>query len=111
MNDVTALAAFLQSRWRKECRDAEHFHEPSCTAPGQSGHRSCRCPCPARLHHQLRINQRILRDCTQRIDHERRSGSWPLDSAAAFQTMQALALPYELDPGWQDAWYPGEPWL
>ncbi|GGV63350.1 hypothetical protein GCM10010277_69450 [Streptomyces longisporoflavus] len=111
MNDVTDLAAFLKSRWRKECRDAEHFHELSCAAPSRAAHRSCRCRCPARLQHQLRINDRILRDCIQRIDHERASGGWPLDSATAFQTMKALALPYELHPAWRDTWYPGEPWL
>ncbi|WP_327722265.1 hypothetical protein OG381_47965 [Streptomyces sp. NBC_00490] len=30
----------------------------------------------------------------------------PWDSLLAFQSMKALALPYELHPAWNDNWYP-----
>ncbi|MCX5357516.1 hypothetical protein OG864_01930 [Streptomyces sp. NBC_00124] len=30
----------------------------------------------------------------------------PWDATLAFQSMKALALPYELHPAWKDNWYP-----
>lgn len=41
------------------------------------------------------------------VRREQQAGQgWPLESVPAFQTIKALALPFELHPAWQDSWYP-----
>ncbi|MFJ9541335.1 DUF6221 family protein [Streptomyces sp. NPDC101225] len=106
------LAAFLNARWEEEERDSQIFHELDCPAatrptrgPGRA--RPCGCPVPALIRRRIAAHRRILRDCEQRIQEEQESGlCWPRRSTFAFQTMKALALPYELHPAWQDIWYP-----
>lgn len=107
METVTDLALFLHERWDEEERDAALFHELDCPDPHKTGRVRCGCPCPARLLDQIATHRVLLRRCEQRIKREREEDlCWPLDSILAFQTMKALALPFELHPDWRDNWYP-----
>ncbi|MEU5323993.1 DUF6221 family protein [Streptomyces sp. NPDC021056] len=101
MDTATDLASFVHDRLDEEERDAALFHELDC--PGRV---SCSCPCPARLRDQIAIHRQNLRHCEQRIKRGQEELCWPLDSFFAFETMKALALPYELHPDWRDNWYP-----
>ncbi|MFR0354133.1 DUF6221 family protein [Streptomyces sediminimaris] len=100
------LSDFLRARWGEEEHDSMLFHEFTCPVPNL-GAPTCSCPCPAKIRERIATQQRILARCEQRIRHEQEEGvCWPLESAIAFQTMKALALPFELHPAWQDSWYP-----
>ncbi|GGO59339.1 DUF6221 family protein [Streptomyces lasiicapitis] len=102
MDTLTELASFLHKRLDEQGRDAELFHELTCNRQ-----RGCGCPCRAQLLHDLFILRDIVTHCEERIANERRNGiAWPLQSTLAFQTLKALAAPFELHPDWQDNWYP-----
>ncbi|MFJ9729576.1 DUF6221 family protein [Streptomyces sp. NPDC101209] len=107
MGIASDLASFLRARWDEEVADSALFHELDCPAQeaGAAG-RACCCPCPARIRARIASQRRILADCEQRIARDRGQGCWPLESILAFKAMQALALPFELHPAWQDNWYP-----
>ncbi|QIY66586.1 hypothetical protein HEP85_40285 [Streptomyces sp. RPA4-2] len=50
----------------------------------------------------------MLHDCEQRIRcQDPRDPKWPVEPVFAEQTLRALALPFELHPKRQDAWFPG----
>lgn len=105
---ASALASFLNDRWDEEERDCELFHELGCpaTEPDRPV-RSCTCPCPAHIRRRIAVHRRLLQDCERRIRQEQQAGlCWPMESILAFQTMKALALPFELHQAWRDAWYP-----
>ncbi|WP_328687596.1 DUF6221 family protein [Streptomyces phaeochromogenes] len=108
MNTVADLASFLRGRWGEEERDADLFHELDCpVSPEARRAGGCGCPCPARILDRTAVQRRILDRCERRMRHEQKEGPcWPLDSVLAFQSMKALALPYELHPSWRDIWYP-----
>ncbi|WP_371663008.1 DUF6221 family protein [Streptomyces sp. NBC_00280] len=107
MDTVTDLASFLHVRWDEEERDAVLFQKLDCPAPHETRRVSYGCPCPARILDRIAIHRQIFRRCVQRMKREQDEGlCWPLDSILAFQTMKALALPFELHPGWRDNWYP-----
>ncbi|MEV0937631.1 DUF6221 family protein [Streptomyces phaeochromogenes] len=108
MNLVADLVSFLHGRWDEEERDADLFHELDCPASPEARRTGrCGCPCPAQMYDRTAVQRRILDRCEQRIRHEQEQGlCWPLDSVLAFQSMKALALPYDLHPSWRDIWYP-----
>ncbi|MGW2835773.1 DUF6221 family protein, partial [Streptomyces sp. NPDC001286] len=96
------------ARWDEAETDSALFHELDCPGPGmgQTEGGSCACPCPAQIHARITTHRRILADCEQRMARQAQDACWPRQSILAFQAMQALALPYELHPAWQDNWYP-----
>ena len=108
MNTVADLASFLHDRWDEEERDADLFHEPDCpVSPEAQWAGRCGCPCTTQILDHTAVQRRILIRCEQRMRHEQEQGPcWPLDSVLAFQSMKALALPYELHPSWRDTWHP-----
>ncbi|WP_234476123.1 DUF6221 family protein [Streptomyces sp. MBT65] len=63
-------------------------------------------PCPARILDRIATLRILLRRCEQRIKRGQEVDVWSLDSILAFQSMKALALPFELHPDWRDNWYP-----
>ncbi|MGA5454876.1 DUF6221 family protein [Streptomyces umbrinus] len=108
MNTVADLVSFLHDRWGEDERDADLFHELGCPASLETRRAArCGCPCPAQILDRIAVHRRILIRCEHRMRHEQEQGPcWPLDSVLAFQSMKALALPYELHPAWRDDWYP-----
>ncbi|MFD4555066.1 DUF6221 family protein [Streptomyces sp. NPDC058469] len=106
MGVLTDLASFLHDRWDEEEHDTALFHELDRPIQDGDTRRVCRCPCPARLLERIATDRHILKDCQQRTERERQAAGWPVDSTLAFQTMKALALPFELHPDWRDNWYP-----
>src|SRR5687768_6547969 len=107
MDTVTDLASFFHNRLDEEERDAALFHELDCPDSHRTGRISCSCPCPARMLDRTATRRVLFRRCEQRIKREQEEDlCWPLDSVLAFQTMKALALPFELHPDWRDNWYP-----
>jgi hypothetical protein len=108
MKNSADLTSFLNNRWDEEERDADLFHELDCptSSPARRAGR-CGCPCPAQILHRTGTHRAILSHCLRRMKREQEQGlCWPLDSILAFQSMKALALPFELHPSWQDGWYP-----
>lgn len=107
MDTIADLVSFFHDRLDEETRDAALFHELDCPVSHTTGRGRCCCPCPARLLDQLATFRILFQRCEQRIRNEAEGDvCWPLDSILAFQTMKALALPFELHPAWQDNWYP-----
>ncbi|MFI5868213.1 DUF6221 family protein [Streptomyces sp. NPDC051546] len=113
---IADLIAFVRARLADTERQADLFHELTCTdlavtgaqaCPGV-GPLSCRCPAPARLTDTAEALRRSVDACEQRI--RRVSLQDPgglLDALGAEQVLRALALPFELHPGWCPRWYPG----
>ncbi|PWI12966.1 hypothetical protein DI272_01550 [Streptomyces sp. Act143] len=108
MGIVTDLSDFLLARWGEEEDVSVLFHEDACPASRQSGGgQACACACPALIRERIATYRRILADCEQRIRSEQQQGVvWPLESALAYQTMKAFALPFEMHPAFQERWYP-----
>ncbi|UIX34221.1 DUF6221 family protein [Streptomyces sp. GQFP] len=107
MDTVTDLASFVHDRLDEEERDAALFHELDCPNSHRTGRISCSCPCPDRILDRAATRRDLLRRCEQRIRREAEGDlRWSRDSILAFQTMKALALPFELHPTWRDNWYP-----
>ncbi|MFF7158920.1 DUF6221 family protein [Streptomyces sp. NPDC008139] len=107
MGTLTDLASFLHDRWDEEEGSAALFHQLHCPVPYETTLGTCGCPGPARIIDGIATQRQTLRHHEQRIRRERdERPCWPPASVLAFQTMEALASPFELHPDWRDDWHP-----
>jgi hypothetical protein len=109
---ISDLTGFIRSRLDEDERDARLFHEFTC--PDQEQQPSdgspgiwCRCPVPAQTLARLQVTRDIIAACERRV-RTPGSGAPGLRPAAAAipKILGAIALPYELDPRWQEQWRP-----
>jgi hypothetical protein len=107
---VSDLTRFLLSRLDEDERDAHLFHEFTCAAQGQQARDGlpgswCRCPVPAQTLARGQVTRDIIARCEQQLRQPVRPGT--LSRADEIpKILGAIALPYELDPRWQEQWRP-----
>ena len=109
---ISDLTGFIRSRLDDDERAAGLFHEFTCPAQDQrAGSGSpgswCRCPVPARALARLQVTRDIIAGCERQLRTP--GGGTPGTLPAADQILTilgAIALPYELDPRWQEQWRP-----
>jgi hypothetical protein len=109
---ICELTGFILSCLDEDERDAGLFHEFACSAGKQQARDGfpgsrCRCPVPARALGRCQATRDIIANCERQL---RRPGTGtPGLRPVADQILQvlgAIALPYELDPRWQEQWRP-----
>ena len=109
---ISDLTSFILSRLGEDERDAGLFHEFTCSAGEQQAHDGfpgswCRCPVPARALARCQATRNIIASCEWQL--RRPGGGTPALRPVADQillVLGAIALPYELDPQWQEQWRP-----
>jgi hypothetical protein len=107
---VSDLTRFLLSRLDQDERDAHLFHEFTCTADEQHAGDGfpgswCRCPVPAQTLTRGQATRDIIARCEQQLRQPVTPGMLsPADAIP--KILGAIALPYELDPRWQEQWRP-----
>lgn len=113
---MASITGFLRARLDEEEQAAELFHELTCLAGVNSPdpqaraarrYLQCECECPRRLLEQIAAKRQLLQRHEQQLCYSgRRVSDWPWSMISAQQVLGALALPYELHPGWEEAWRP-----